>query len=122
MVKENTEQQQALVQIRGVIDQLVQERSVTARLDGKRHDVFPVAVSPSEGDGLRDWVVREGATKTIEIGLGYGFSALHICEGLLMNDNVDAQHTVLDPNQVVRFSDCGLQALDDAGVLSLIHI
>jgi hypothetical protein len=35
----------------------------------------------AEGEALREWVVRERATRTIEIGLGYGISALFICEG-----------------------------------------
>ena len=121
MDKVNVGQLQTLEQIRGVIDRLVQGRSVTARLDNKVHDVFPVAVSPSEGDGLRDWVVRESATKTIEVGLGYGVSALHICEGLVKNGNEEAKHIVLDPSQVARFSNCGLQALEDAGVGHIVE-
>ena len=121
MNKVNVEQQQTLEQIRGVVDLLVQDRSVTARLDGQVHDVFPVAVSPGEGEGLRDWVVREGAIKTIEVGFGYGISALHICEGLVTLGHEEAKHIVLDPNQVSRFSNCGLQALEDAGVGHMVE-
>ena len=70
---------------------------------------------------MRDWVSREGAVQTIEIGLGYGISALHICEGLLMNGNPDAQHVVFDPNQSQRFADCGLQVLEEAGVRQFVE-
>ena len=107
--------------MRRVIEGLVQDGSVVARSDGTRHSVFPVAVSPAEGDSLRNWVCREGAVQTIEIGLGYGISALHICEGLLLSGNPAARHVVLDPNQSWRFSDCGLQVLEDAGVRQFVE-
>ena len=59
--------------------------------------------------------------QTIEIGLGYGISALHICESLLTNGNPAARHVVLDPNQSQRFSDCGLQVLEEAGVRQFVE-
>jgi len=45
-------------------------------------DRFPVAIGPEEGAALREWVIREGATRSIEAGLGWAVSTLHICEGL----------------------------------------
>jgi predicted O-methyltransferase YrrM len=59
--------------------------------------------------------------ETIEIGLGYGVSALYICEGLLRNGDAAARHLALDPYQAVRFGNCGLQVLEDAGVASLVE-
>lgn len=52
-------------------------------MDGSRHDVFPVAISASEGAALQRWVERERPARTIEVGLGYGVAALFICAGLL---------------------------------------
>lgn len=74
-------------------------------------EVLPSAVvdrcgltgAAAEGEALRDRVVRQNATRTIEVGLGYGMSAF-----------------VIDPNQSTRFADCGLQILDDAGVSEMI--
>jgi predicted O-methyltransferase YrrM len=74
-----------------------------------------------EGEALRNWVSQEGAVQTIEIGLGYGISALHICEGLLLNGSPAARHVVLDPSQATRFADCGLQVLEEAGVGQLVE-
>ena len=108
-------------QVRRVIERLVQDGSMVALSDGTRHSIFPVAVSPVEGESLRNWVAREDAVQTIEIGLGYGVSALHICEGLLMNGNPAARHVVLDPNQSQRFSDCGLQVLEEAGIRQFVE-
>ena len=107
--------------VQRVIERLAQDGYMVARSDGTQHNIFPVAVSLAEGEALRDWVSREGAVQTIEIGLGYGISALHICEGLLMNGNPDAQHVVFDPNQSQRFADCGLQVLEEAGVRQFVE-
>src|SRR6266702_4420827 len=49
---------------------------------GSGHRLFPVAVGPAEGAAIRSWVIREQAGRTIEVGLGYGISALFACEGL----------------------------------------
>jgi predicted O-methyltransferase YrrM len=106
--------------VRSVIECLVRKGTAVARSDGTLHELFPVAASAAEGEALREWVLREGATQTIEIGLGYGISALHICEGLLANADPTAGHVVLDPYQATRFSNCGLQLLEEAGVSGLV--
>lgn len=107
--------------VRGVIERLVRDGTAVARSDGTLHSLFPVAASAAEGEALRRWVSREGAAETIEVGLGYGVSALHVCEGLLGNGDPAAHHIVIDPYQATRFSDCGLQFLDDAGVAEMVE-
>lgn len=108
-------------QVRTVIKRLVNEGTVVAKSDGSTHSIFPVAASPADGEALQRWVVQEGATQTIEIGLGYGMSALNICAGLLVNGHTTAHHVVIDPFQRSRFADCGLQLLKEAGVLALVE-
>jgi predicted O-methyltransferase YrrM len=119
--EESPNQNAAIRQVRLVVERLARDGSVVARSDGAEHNVFPVAISSEEGEALRRWVLQEGAEQTLEIGLGYGFSALHICEGLLLSGNLAARHVVLDPNQAERFGDCGLQVLEDAGVRRLVE-
>ena len=104
-----------------MIERLVRDGTVAARSDGTVHRLFPVAVDAAEGEALREWVARERATRTIEIGLGYGISALFICEGLLRTGGPAASHVVLDPYQATRFGNCGLQVLEEAGVASLVE-
>jgi predicted O-methyltransferase YrrM len=104
-----------------VIERLVRDGTAVARSDGQVHSLFPVAVSPAEGEALRDWVSREAAARTLEIGLGYAISALFVCEGLLGNGDATATHVVVDPHQSTKFSDCGLQFLDEAGVAELVE-
>jgi predicted O-methyltransferase YrrM len=111
----------ALRRVRGVIDRLVRDGTAVARSDGTHHSLFPVAVYAAEGEALRDWVLREGARRTIEVGLGYGISALYICEGLLGNADPTMHHVAVDPYQARRFSDSGLQFLDEAGVAEMVE-
>jgi predicted O-methyltransferase YrrM len=107
--------------VRGVIERLVRDGTAVASHDETLHSLFPVAVSAAEGEALREWVLREGASQTIEIGLGYGISALHVCEGLLANADPAAQHVAIDPYQARRFSNCGLQFLEEAGVAGMVE-
>lgn len=104
-----------------MIEHLVREGSAAAHSDGTVHSLFPVAVSAAEGEALRDVVLREGATRTIEVGLGYGISTLHVCEGLLINAGSAARHVAIDPYQAARFANCGLQFLDEAGVAGIVE-
>ena len=98
---------------RRVIDRLIRN-GTTVSADSTHHAVFPVAVSAAEGEALKRWVVREKATCTIEVGLGYAVSALYIIEGLMSNGG-EVRHVAMDPNQATRFGNCGLQAIEEAG-------
>jgi predicted O-methyltransferase YrrM len=111
----------AIRQVRLVIDRLVRDGTAVARSDGSLHSLFPVAVSAAEGESLRKWVTRVGAAQTLEIGLGYGISALFIGEALVSSGHATARHVVLDPYQTTRFADCGLQFLDEAGLRTLVE-
>lgn len=111
----------ALRRVRSVIERLVRGGTAVARSDGALHSLFPVAASAAESEALRGWILREKVTETIEIGLGYGISALHICEGLLENADPAARHVAVDPYQATRFANCGLQFLDEAGVAGLVE-
>ena len=110
-----------LQRTRAVIDGVLGAGTVVARSDGSSHSVFPVSVSPPEGEALRAWV-DEDATRTIEVGFGYAISALFVCEGLLASDHAGARHVVIDPNQSTRFADCGLQLVEDAGLDDVIEL
>ena len=105
-----------------MLRRLLREGTAVARSDGSRHELFPVAVSAAEGAALRERVVREGASRTIEVGLGYAVSTLHICEGLLENGDPDARHVAIDPHQATRFAGCGHQFLEEAGIAWLVEL
>lgn len=105
-----------------MIQRLLREGVIEARADGSVREVFPLAVSPAEGEALREWVRREKAERTIEIGLGYGLSALFICEGLIANGKPNARHVAIDPFQLTGFARSGLQVLDEAGLSPMIEL
>ncbi len=111
----------ALRRVRGVIERLVRDGTAVARSDGTLHTLSPIAVSAAEGEALRGWVVRERATRTVEVGLAYAVSALHVCEGLLENGDPAARHVAIDPNQGTFFSGLGLQFLEEAGVAGMVE-
>jgi predicted O-methyltransferase YrrM len=85
-------------------------------------DDVAVSVTPAEAEALRGWVERERATCTIEIGLGYGVSALAVCEGLVRNGHNGARHVVIDPFQETRFGGEGLRRLEEAGMAQLVEL
>jgi predicted O-methyltransferase YrrM len=107
-------------QVRQVIERLVRDGSAIARSNGTTHRIFPVAASEAEGEALREWVTREGARQTIEVGLGYGISTLFICEGLLKGASPTVRHVAVDPHQATRFANCGRQFIEDAGLAELV--
>jgi predicted O-methyltransferase YrrM len=106
--------------IRDVLAGLFRTGTAIADTDGSVHSLFPVAVSAAEGEAIRTWVIAERAVATIEIGLGYGISALFACEGLLAGGDPRARHVVIDPFQKTRFASLGLQFLREAGVAGLV--
>jgi len=87
------DRQIVLDRVRSVLGRLVRDGTAQARSDGSVHRLFPVAVGPAEGAAIRSWVIREAAACTVESGLGYGISALFVCEGLLSNGASGSQPT-----------------------------
>ena len=80
---------------------------------------YPVSIPAAEGERLHDWVTREAARETIEIGLGYGVSALYICAGLKAAGG--GRHVAMDPHQATRFEGRGLSLLGAAGVADMLE-
>jgi predicted O-methyltransferase YrrM len=108
--------------VRSVIDRLYADGTIAdAAVPPIRHTVRTVSISSLEGEALTRWVLRERATKTVEIGLGLGLSALHICDGLVRSGDPRVRHVALDPFQAEGFANRGLRALEEAGVAPLVE-
>ena len=105
---------------REVLDRLLRDGELVAGSDGSRHSIFPVAIGAREGEALEAWVRREGASRTIEVGLGYGIAALFICTALA-DAGHDGPHVAIDRHQSTRFAGCGLQALAEAGLAHMVE-
>jgi predicted O-methyltransferase YrrM len=109
--------------VEAVIERLTAAR-VAVDTRGHEHALFPVAISPIEGRALRDWIVRERAIDSIEIGLAYAFATLHIVGGLLTNAGAarTVRHTAIDPFQSSSFVSLGREHLAEADVADLVEI
>jgi predicted O-methyltransferase YrrM len=88
----------------------------------------PIAVGPAEGAALGDWVRREGARQTLEVGLGFAISTLFICEALLENGG-EIGHVAVDPYQFeslaghrTLYGGAGVATLEEAGVRDLVDL
>jgi len=82
-----------------------------------------VSIPTGEAKAIKSLVMKEKASSSIEIGLAYGFSALAICEGLVMNNSLKCRHTIIDPwqSQDEGYAKCGLEILSEAGLDPIIE-
>ena len=114
----------AVKKVRSVIEGLDRDGDSKVFPDIPNAPPFRTASIPAaEGEALRDWIIREKAITAIEIGLAYGFSALHIAEGLLQNNAAEARHTIIDAFQTQpdKYSKVGLNVLAKAGLDRIIE-
>jgi predicted O-methyltransferase YrrM len=72
---------------------------------GERH----VSVSKAEGKFIHQWIQEHQLHATLEVGLGYGVSAISI---LSAHDGI---HTCIDPFQEQNFQNKGLKNLETFG-------
>ena len=110
--------------IRSVIEGLDRDGNkavLPGNLNGPRFRY--VSIPTAEAEALREWVVKERAVTAIEIGLAFGFSALHICEGLLHNSAEKVKHTIIDAFQTQKdkYNNVGLNILAKAGLEKIIE-
>jgi len=117
----------SLDRLHSVREQLIADGTVVTP-DGRLAEIFPVAIGPEEGAALCDHVVQAGATRTLEVGLGFAISTLFICEGLLVN-GPGGRHVAIDPFQLepgpgarTTYAGVGLETLERAGVGDLVHM
>lgn len=108
------EESDLLCRIRQVRTHLALEGPPFERSKG---DFDAVALPRPDADVLRDLLVREGARVVIEVGLGYGSSALAIDEALVSSGS-GGHHVVIDPHQD-RFEEAGWRMIVESGADSL---
>ena len=79
-------------------------------------DFERVALPAADCDILRDALVAHGAHAVIEVGLGYGSSALAIGEALCSSGRTDISHLVIDPFQATSYANVGWDAITAAAL------
>lgn len=86
--------------------------------NGESRSILPSGMPRESGSRLRDLIVAEGATTTIEVGLALGLSTLHICDALLEQSG---RHTAVDPLERSHYGNAGLMSLEAAGVRDMVE-
>lgn len=80
-----------------------------------------MSVPDNEADALRDLLLADKARVVIEIGLGYGSSALAIAEALVSLGTNGAHHLIIDPFES-HFDDAGWTSIASAGLTDVCSL
>jgi len=96
----------------------IQRTGLVVDRDGDEQPAFPVSMSAEEGQEMGEVLDQMGARRTLEVGLAYGMSTLHICEAI--RDKPDARHIAIDPFQTTEFDGIGLLNLERARLRHLL--
>jgi predicted O-methyltransferase YrrM len=102
------------------------EAGSVADADGGHQALAPHSIELIDGKALRDLAIAEGASRTVEVGLAVGMSALFLCQALLAVDGGagggGARHVAIDPLQRESWNGAGLATLRAAGVDGLVEV
>jgi predicted O-methyltransferase YrrM len=82
-------------------------------------ELAPHSIQRGSGATLCDLAVAVGATRTIEVGLALGMSALFLCQAVLPRGG---RHVAIDPFQRESWNGAGLRTLREAGVEELVEV
>ncbi|MBF6560186.1 MAG: class I SAM-dependent methyltransferase [Candidatus Binataceae bacterium] len=107
-------------QIRAQIEKLYREGMVHGD-DGFSQSLYPTSVTPGRGKFLGDLVRRIKPAATIEVGMGWGLSTLHMLEAMLENGGVRQPHIIMDPYQAKNYHNGARRVLREAGVDGLVE-
>jgi predicted O-methyltransferase YrrM len=89
--------------------------------DGLEYKLRPGAVSYVRGEFLQTAILKSGAIRTLETGLGSGLSTLFILAATVENGSHGRSHVIMDPGQESFFHGVGTRLLKDAGVWDLVE-
>jgi predicted O-methyltransferase YrrM len=91
----------------------------TQDADGSVVTLAPHSIDQAQGEALRDLAIAEGASRTIEVGLALGMSALFFSQAVL---ELGGRHMAIDPFQHESWNGAGLRTLREAGVEDLVEV
>lgn len=88
--------------------------------DGRERTLSPHSIGRADGEALRDLALAENTSRTIEVGLALGMSALFLCQAIAGREG--ARHVAIDPFQQESWGNAGLATLREAGVEDLVEV
>ena len=110
----------AAAQIRAQIEKLYREGIVYGD-DGFSKSLYPTSVTPGRGKFLGDLVRRLKPAATIEVGMGWGLSTLHMLEAMVENGGLRQPHIIMDPFQAKTFHNGARRVIREAGAEGLVE-
>lgn len=110
----------AAARIRAQIDKLYREGIVHCD-DGFTNSLYPKSITPGRGRFLGDLMRKFAPQATLEVGMGWGLSTLHLLEGMLQAGGVRQPHIIMDPFQHTHLHGGALRAIREAGAADLIE-
>ena len=100
------------------LDRAYREGAVLDRRD-ERIGLIPHSIEREQGEALRRLATAEGASRTIEVGLALGMSALFLCRAVLERGG---RHVAIDPYQDRSWKGAGVRTLREAGVEDMVEV
>ena len=104
------------------MNQVLDDMIATGTVRSPAGESFPHmrGITPAEGKMLARLVRELQPSVSLEVGLAYGTSALHICDALA---EVGAKkHYIVDPNQSAEWKGIGIENLRRAGHADLVEL
>ncbi|MFA7693045.1 MAG: class I SAM-dependent methyltransferase [Candidatus Hydrogenedentes bacterium] len=101
-----------------VLDEIYRSGKVFDHQGGSK-DVFPVSLYPQDGKALYDLVKQTESRKTLEIGMAYGISSLHILQAL--QENGGGAHVAIDPYQKKWYDNIGIANIERGGFQDMLQ-
>jgi len=83
--------------------------------DGVTYSIMPAALPPERGRFLLEVCRAQRPTDTLEVGMAWGMSTLHIFQALAEND-VKPHHVIMDPCQSSVFHNAAWRSLRELGL------
>jgi predicted O-methyltransferase YrrM len=91
------------------------------RGDGGTYQLGTASVTPDRGRFVRDMCRAAGAHTSVETGMAWGLSTLHILEALIENGTTEQAHVVMDPAQASVYHNAALHTLRSVGAENLVE-
>lgn len=89
--------------------------------DDAHYSIAPHSVASWRGEFVRNLCATERATSSVEVGMAWGLSTLHIVQALLANGVTGRAHVVIDPMQSSRYHNAARRTLRESGVDEIVE-
>ena len=108
--------------IRQRIERLYAEQAVLDEA-GVSHPILPIGVTPERGAFIAGLCRAERPAATLEVGMAWGLSTLHILSALaeVRGSAAGAPHVVMDPFQASRFRNAARCLVREVGAEAMVE-